>query len=158
MGEEIMSTAEAVAGRQTPPPSKSLPTPAPATACSAPRYGPGGRPAGGESRSGPHPGPLIHNPIVVRELAEAGVGLADTLDDAATGTVIIRAHGVVPQVIEAARERGLDGSMPPVPTSRRSTWPPSAWCARAIACSSWASRAIPRLRASWAMPAMTRRS
>ena len=33
-------------------------------------------------------GPLIHNPIVVRELAEAGVGLADTLDDAASGTVI----------------------------------------------------------------------
>lgn len=52
-------------------------------------------------------GPLIHNPIVVRELAEAGVGLADTLDDAASGTVIIRAHGVVPQVIDAARERGL---------------------------------------------------
>ena len=51
-------------------------------------------------------GPLIHNPIVVRELAEAGVGLAETLDDAATGTVIIRAHGVVPQVIDAARERG----------------------------------------------------
>ena len=43
-----------------------------------------------------------------RELAEAGVGLADTLDDAASGTVIIRAHGVVPQVIDAARERGLD--------------------------------------------------
>ena len=53
-------------------------------------------------------GPLIHNPIVVRELAEAGVGLAETLDDAASGTVIIRAHGVVPQVIEAAREHGLD--------------------------------------------------
>lgn len=52
-------------------------------------------------------GPLIHNPIVVRELADAGVGLAETLDDAATGTVIIRAHGVVPQVIDAARERGL---------------------------------------------------
>ena len=52
-------------------------------------------------------GPLIHNPIVVRELAEAGVGLADTLDDAATGTVIIRAHGVVPQVIDAARKRDL---------------------------------------------------
>ena len=44
---------------------------------------------------------------MVRELAEAGVGLADTLDDAASGTVIIRAHGVVPQVIDAARERGL---------------------------------------------------
>ena len=52
-------------------------------------------------------GPLIHNPIVVRELAEAGVGLAENLDDAASGTVIIRAHGVVPQVIDAARERGL---------------------------------------------------
>ena len=52
-------------------------------------------------------GPLIHNPIVVRELAEAGVGLAETLDDAASGTVIIRAHGVVPQVIDAARDRGL---------------------------------------------------
>ena len=53
-------------------------------------------------------GPLIHNPIVVRELAEAGVGLAETLDDAASGTVIIRAHGVVPQVIDAARKRGLN--------------------------------------------------
>ncbi len=53
-------------------------------------------------------GPLIHNPIVVRELAEAGVGLADTLDDATSGTVIIRAHGVVPQVIDSARERGLN--------------------------------------------------
>ena len=53
-------------------------------------------------------GPLIHNPIVVRELAEAGVGLAETLDDAASGTVIIRAHGVVPQVIDAARKRSLN--------------------------------------------------
>ena len=53
-------------------------------------------------------GPLIHNPIVVRELAEAGIGLAETLDDAASGTVIIRAHGVVPQVVDAARVRGLD--------------------------------------------------
>ena len=53
-------------------------------------------------------GPLIHNPIVVRELEQAGVGLAETLDDAATGTVIIRAHGVVPQVIDAAGERGLN--------------------------------------------------
>lgn len=52
-------------------------------------------------------GPLIHNPIVVRELEQAGVGLADTLDDAASGTVIIRAHGVVPQVIDDARDRDL---------------------------------------------------
>lgn len=52
-------------------------------------------------------GPLIHNPLVVDELEQAGVGLADTLDDAASGSVIIRAHGVVPQVIEQARDRGL---------------------------------------------------
>lgn len=64
-------------------------------------------PQAGESTQVHTLGPLIHNPIVVRELTEAGIGLADTLDDAASGTVIIRAHGVVPQVIEAARERGL---------------------------------------------------
>ena len=52
-------------------------------------------------------GPLIHNPLVVRELAERGVGLADTLADVDAGAVIIRAHGVVPSVIQAARERGL---------------------------------------------------
>lgn len=65
-------------------------------------------PQAGESAQVHTLGPLIHNPIVVRELAEAGVGLADTLDDATSGTVIIRAHGVVPQVIDAARERGLN--------------------------------------------------
>lgn len=53
-------------------------------------------------------GPLIHNPIVVRELEERGVSLAQTLDDVASGTLVIRAHGVVPRVIEAARRRGLD--------------------------------------------------
>lgn len=52
-------------------------------------------------------GPLIHNPIVVRELAEAGIDLAENLDDVASGTVIIRAHGVVPQVIDAAHDRSL---------------------------------------------------
>ena len=72
-------------------------------------------PQAGESAQVHTLGPLIHNPIVVRELAEAGVGLAETLDDATSGTVIIRAHGVVPQVIDAARERGL--------TVVDATWP-----------------------------------
>lgn len=53
-------------------------------------------------------GPLIHNPRVVDELAREGVGLADGLDGLEGGTIIIRAHGVVPQVVEEARERGLD--------------------------------------------------
>lgn len=52
-------------------------------------------------------GPLIHNPIVVSELERAGVGLADTLDDAPSGSLVIRAHGVVPSVIDEARRRGL---------------------------------------------------
>lgn len=53
-------------------------------------------------------GPLIHNPLVVKELAQAGVGLAETLDDAQGGKLIIRAHGVVPQVIDEARSRGFE--------------------------------------------------
>ncbi|MBM6905893.1 4-hydroxy-3-methylbut-2-enyl diphosphate reductase [Collinsella tanakaei] len=52
-------------------------------------------------------GPLIHNPLVVKELEAQGVGLAETLDDAASGSIIIRAHGVVPTVIEQARARDL---------------------------------------------------
>lgn len=52
-------------------------------------------------------GPLIHNPIVVRDLEQTGVQLAETLDDAESGTLIIRTHGVVPQVIEEASSRGL---------------------------------------------------
>lgn len=52
-------------------------------------------------------GPLIHNPLVVRELEARGVCLAETLDDTEKGTLVIRAHGVVPQVIEDARRRGL---------------------------------------------------
>ncbi|MBE6469529.1 MAG: 4-hydroxy-3-methylbut-2-enyl diphosphate reductase [Coriobacteriaceae bacterium] len=53
-------------------------------------------------------GPLIHNPRVVSELEAAGVGMADELADADTGTVVIRAHGVTPSVIDRARRGGLD--------------------------------------------------
>ena len=52
-------------------------------------------------------GPLIHNPLVVSELQHAGVTVSDCVEDVDAGTVIIRAHGVVPQVIERARQRGL---------------------------------------------------
>ena len=53
-------------------------------------------------------GPLIHNPRVVAELAAEGVGTADAIEQDDGGTIVIRAHGVVPQAIEAARARGLD--------------------------------------------------
>lgn len=53
-------------------------------------------------------GPLIHNPIVVRELEEVGVVTASSVDDCEGGTVIIRAHGVVPQVVNDAEAHGLN--------------------------------------------------
>ncbi len=52
-------------------------------------------------------GELIHNPIVVQELEECGVRLAKTVNEAATGTLIIRAHGVAPQVTDEAEAAGL---------------------------------------------------
>ncbi len=107
MGENVMNTAAAAAEEVVP----TIEIAAHAGTC----YGVqraldmalATAPQAGESAQVHTLGPLIHNPIVVRELAEAGVGLADTLDDAASGTVIIRAHGVVPQVIDAAHDRGL---------------------------------------------------
>lgn len=53
-------------------------------------------------------GPLIHNPIVVRDLEDAGVRGAQSVDEVESGTLIIRAHGVVPQVIDQARAKGLE--------------------------------------------------
>lgn len=52
-------------------------------------------------------GPLIHNPIVVDELASSGVLACQGVDEVDDGTLVIRAHGVVPQVIERAADKGL---------------------------------------------------
>ena len=53
-------------------------------------------------------GPIIHNPGVVRELAAAGVSPVETLADAgSSGTIILRTHGVTPQVAADAEARGL---------------------------------------------------
>ena len=53
-------------------------------------------------------GPLIHNPLVVNDLESIGVGTASSVSEVGEGTLIIRAHGVVPSVVEDARARGLD--------------------------------------------------
>ena len=53
-------------------------------------------------------GPLIHNPLVVNDLKSIGVGTASNVSEVEEGTLIIRAHGVVPSVVEEARTRGLD--------------------------------------------------
>jgi 4-hydroxy-3-methylbut-2-enyl diphosphate reductase len=52
-------------------------------------------------------GPLIHNPAVVEQLADQGVKVVDSVAEAAGGTVVVRTHGVAPQIIEDARRRGL---------------------------------------------------
>jgi len=52
-------------------------------------------------------GPLIHNPAVVEKLGRQGVKVVESVQEAAGGTVVVRTHGVAPQVIEEARQRGL---------------------------------------------------
>ncbi|KPJ72621.1 MAG: hypothetical protein AMS14_07460 [Planctomycetes bacterium DG_20] len=52
-------------------------------------------------------GPLIHNPQEIERMGALGVQVAERLEDIPGGTVIIRSHGAAPQVIEAARARGL---------------------------------------------------
>jgi 4-hydroxy-3-methylbut-2-enyl diphosphate reductase len=59
-------------------------------------------------------GYLVHNEHATRELEEAGVRLvAETdrmkgLEQVREGTVIFTAHGISPQVVQAARDRGLE--------------------------------------------------
>ncbi|MDO4536808.1 MAG: 4-hydroxy-3-methylbut-2-enyl diphosphate reductase [Coriobacteriales bacterium] len=53
-------------------------------------------------------GPLIHNPVVVDELAAAGVEAVKSPSEAPRGaSLIMRAHGVRPEVEDEARAAGL---------------------------------------------------
>lgn len=52
-------------------------------------------------------GPIIHNPQVVEEFAAKGVRPADRIEDMNEGTIIVRTHGVDPDIIETAKHRGL---------------------------------------------------
>lgn len=53
-------------------------------------------------------GPLIHNPQVVADLERSEVTVVEDVDQEPGSTLVIRSHGVVPQVIADAREHGLD--------------------------------------------------
>ncbi|MCK4776997.1 MAG: 4-hydroxy-3-methylbut-2-enyl diphosphate reductase [Actinomycetia bacterium] len=53
-------------------------------------------------------GPLIHNPQVVKELEGKGVKSLLSIDKVKKGTVIIRSHGVDPQTLKKAKEKGLN--------------------------------------------------
>ncbi len=53
-------------------------------------------------------GPLIHNPQVVRKLEAMGIKPVDSLEGLERGRLIIRSHGVPPQVLEEAKRRGME--------------------------------------------------
>src|SRR3989454_1535674 len=54
-------------------------------------------------------GQVVHNEGVVRDLQALGIQTVDTLDDVDHGAaVVIRAHGVRPDVMERAEARGLE--------------------------------------------------
>ena len=53
-------------------------------------------------------GPIIHNPQMVAKLKEMGVGVVDSLDSVNSQKVIIRSHGVGPQIYHNAEERGIE--------------------------------------------------
>lgn len=52
-------------------------------------------------------GPIIHNPQVVESLRQQGVSAVNSLDDIAGGTIIVRTHGVDPEIVFNAKDRGL---------------------------------------------------
>jgi 4-hydroxy-3-methylbut-2-enyl diphosphate reductase len=52
-------------------------------------------------------GPLIHNPQEVARLARKGFRVIQSLDEAQGGTLLIRSHGLQPDVVAEARRRGL---------------------------------------------------
>jgi 4-hydroxy-3-methylbut-2-enyl diphosphate reductase len=52
-------------------------------------------------------GDIVHNEHVVRELDDAGIRVIGSLDQVESGTLLIRAHGAVPEVYETARQKGL---------------------------------------------------
>jgi len=61
-------------------------------------------------------GPLIHNPQEVGRLVESGFQVVESLDEAPEGaTVLVRSHGVSPDVVAEAKRRGhqiIDATCP----------------------------------------------
>lgn len=53
-------------------------------------------------------GPIIHNPQMVERLKNEGVGMTEDLNSIGEGTIIIRSHGVGPQIYEEIQRRGLN--------------------------------------------------
>ena len=71
-------------------------------------------------------GPIIHNPQMVARLEEEGVGSVDSVDEVPDGgTVIIRSHGVGPEVYEKAEKRPIrlvDATCPHVKKAQKAAY------------------------------------
>ena len=52
-------------------------------------------------------GSLIHNPQVVKELSERGAQVVETPEEVGEGVMIIRSHGVTPDVLKTAEALGV---------------------------------------------------
>ncbi|MCP4687641.1 MAG: 4-hydroxy-3-methylbut-2-enyl diphosphate reductase, partial [Desulfobacterales bacterium] len=62
-------------------------------------------------------GPLIHNPQVLELLEEKGITVLNTIPESGSGTVLIRAHGVPPEIKEGLTDAGfkvIDATCPRV--------------------------------------------
>ena len=80
-------------------------------------------------------GPLIHNPIVVKELSQQGVTVADSVDDVDADTVIIRSHGVPPEVRGALADKGvqvIDATCPYVRKAQKAAGELAKTCSTVI--------------------------
>lgn len=65
--------------------------------------------ASAEGKSTHTLGHVVHNEGVIADLRNHGIESVESLDDVAEGTaVVIRAHGVKPEVLERAERRGLE--------------------------------------------------
>ena len=67
-------------------------------------------------------GPLVHNRMVIRHLADQGIRPVEDVAEAQSGCLIIRAHGVAPAVVFQAEEMGLtviDATCPYVNKAQR---------------------------------------
>lgn len=52
-------------------------------------------------------GPIIHNDVVIHNLIEKGISPVDHLEDREINKLIIRSHGVVPEIYQTAQNKGI---------------------------------------------------
>jgi 4-hydroxy-3-methylbut-2-enyl diphosphate reductase len=59
-------------------------------------------------------GPIIHNKTVINDFSQKGVEVIESFDKSLNGEVIIRSHGVAPNVYKELKEKGISLLIVPV--------------------------------------------